>query len=113
VTIARKSACLAALTVVLSNPAAIAEAAPVRDCATEAKILSKEQSELPRLDVASPGDRPPYCITLETLMAFALRMKAHIAHCPGSEYAAAAAEWIKTQADYSKLFSRHRCKRTM
>jgi hypothetical protein len=46
-------------------------------------------------------------------MAFALRVKMHISHCPGSDYAAAAAEWIKTRADYSKLFSQHRCKRTM
>jgi hypothetical protein len=113
VTIARKCACLAALTVALLNPASIAEAAPVRDCTTEAKILSKDQSELPRLDAASPEDRPPSCITLETLMAFALRVKVHVSHCPGSDYAAAAAEWIKTQADYSKLFSQHRCKRTM
>src|SRR6516165_9510889 len=96
VTIARNTAC-----------------APAVDCGTEASTLSKQQSELPRLDVASPADRPPYCITLETVMAFALRVKAHVAHCPGSDYAAAVADWIKTQADYSKLFRRHRCKRTM
>jgi hypothetical protein len=43
------------------------QAAPGPDCAEEAKILSKQQLELPRLDVASPKDRPPYCITLETI----------------------------------------------
>ena len=35
-----------------------------------------------------PADRPPYCITLETLMAFAARVKAHVAHCPNSDYVA-------------------------
>jgi len=112
VTIARNTACVAALALALSAPASFAEQAPAVDCGTEASALSKQQSELPRL-VASPADRPPYCITLETVMAFALRVKAHVAHCPGSDYAAAVAAWIKTQADYSKLFRRHRCKRTM
>jgi hypothetical protein len=72
-----------------------------------------DQSELPKLDVTSPRDRPPYCITLETIMAFAGRVKAHVAHCPGSDFAAAAADWAKTQTDYSKLFSQRRCKRTL
>ena len=45
--------------------------------------------------------------------AFALRVKAHVARCPSSDYTTAVADWIKTQADYSKLFRRHRCKRTM
>jgi hypothetical protein len=61
--------------------------------------------------VASPADRPPYCITLETLMAFAGRVKAHVAHCPSSNYAAALADWDKTRIDYAKLFSRYRCRR--
>jgi hypothetical protein len=72
---------------------------------------SREQSELPRLDVASPADRPPYCITLATLMAFAGRVKAHVAHCPSSDYAVALADWDKTRIGYAKLFSRYRCKR--
>jgi hypothetical protein len=94
-----------------------AKSAPGIDCGTEAKVLSQSQSELPRLDVASPADRPPYCITLETLMAFARRVKDHLPRCPNSELAAGAADWSKTQsktqADYSRLFARHRCKRTM
>ena len=49
--------------------------APAADCAAEAAMLAKEQSELPRLEVASPADRPPYCITLETVMAFAGRVR--------------------------------------
>jgi len=76
---------------------------------TEAALLSKEQLDLPRLEVASPKDKPPYCITLETVMAFAGRVKAHVAHCPASNYASAAGEWAQRQADYSKLFRRMRC----
>jgi hypothetical protein len=94
-----------------SVPPSAAIAAP--DCAAEAAVLSKDQSELPRLEVASPADRPPYCITLETIMAFAGRIKAHVAHCPNSDYAAAITEWDKTRSDYSKLFNQHRCKRTL
>jgi hypothetical protein len=113
VRIVRASACLTAVAVLWSEGAPLAGAAPARDCTSEAKVLSKDQSELPKLDVTSPQDRPPYCITLETIMAFAGRVKAHVAHCPNSDFAAAAPEWAKTQTDYSKLFSQHRCKRTL
>jgi hypothetical protein len=91
---------------------ATARAAAKVDCTTEAAVLSQAQSELPRLEVASPQDRPPYCITLETIMAFAGRVQAHVAHCPNSQYAPAAVDWIKKRADYSKLFAQYRCKRT-
>ena len=104
--IARTAACLAGLVVSCWAPV-VASA----DCTIEAALLAKDQSELPRLDVASPADRPPYCITLETLMAFAGRVKAHVAHCPSSNYAAALAGWDKTRIDYAKLFSRYRCRR--
>ncbi|HXL48200.1 MAG TPA: hypothetical protein VN975_05365 [Xanthobacteraceae bacterium] len=87
-------------------------AASSADCARESAILADEQSQLPRLDVASPADRPPYCITLETLMAFAARVKAHVARCPSSNYAPALADWDKMQAGYAKLFNRYRCRRT-
>jgi hypothetical protein len=109
----RAAAWLTGIAVLLSPSAHAAGAARAPDCSTEAKILSHAQSELPSLDVASPADRPPYCITLETLMAFAGRVKAHVAHCPASEFAAALPEWTKTRVDYSKLFAQHRCKRTM
>ncbi len=45
-------------------------------------------------------------------MAFAGRVKAHVARCPNSGYAAAVADWDKPLTDYAKLFSRYRCKRT-
>ena len=100
-------ACLAGILICCWNAAA-----PAADCAVEAAALAREQSELPRLEVASPADRPPSCITLETLMAFAARLKAHVAHCPNSDYAAALADWDKMRTGYAKLFSRSRCKRT-
>src|ERR1700676_1479116 len=100
--IVHKIAGLTAL-VVLSCGAS-AGAAPAANCSTEAAALTRDQSELPRLEVASPEDRPPYCITLETIMLFAGRVKAHVAHCPNSDYAPAVTEWDKTRTDYSKLF---------
>jgi hypothetical protein len=88
-------------------------AAQTLDCASEAAALGKEESDLPRLAVASRADKPPYCITLETIMAFAGSLKAHVAHCRDSSYAASAAEWEKTRLDYARLFARARCKRTL
>ena len=83
------------------------------DCATEAAALVQKESELPRIEVVTPADRPPFCITLETIMAFAGRLKAHVAQCPSSSYAPSAADWAKTRADYAKLFTQNRCKRTL
>jgi hypothetical protein len=99
--------------VVIFAGAPRAAAAPASDCTAEAASLTKDESELPRLEVASPVDRPPYCITLETIMAFAGRVKAHVAHCPNSDYATALNDWDKTRTDYSKLFSQYKCKRTL
>src|SRR5262245_5600667 len=83
------------------------------DCASVAAALAREQADLPRLDVVSPHDRPPYCITLETVMAFAGRVQAHVARCPASEFAQAATGWDQTRADYARLFSRYRCRRAL
>src|SRR5262249_50378935 len=109
----RNRVCLAAFLVCVGGAPPSAGAAPASDCTAEAARLNKAETELPRLDVASPADRPPYCITLETIMAFAGRVKAHVAHCPSSDYASAIADWDKTQADYSKLFSQYRCRRAL
>jgi hypothetical protein len=90
-------------------PCGAAPAEP--DCASEAAALSKDESELPRLEV--PADRPTFCITLETVMAFADRLKAHVAHCPNSDHAAAAGEWQKTRSDYARRFSARHCRPTL
>jgi hypothetical protein len=89
-----------------------ARAAPA-DCTAEAAVLVKEEAELPRLEVASPKDRPVLCITIETVIDFASRLKAHVAHCPGSNYASAATDWEKTRIDYAKRFAQNRCRRTI
>jgi hypothetical protein len=111
--VVRCSVCLTLLAVILAGAPGSAAAAPASNCTAEAATLTRDESELPRLEVASPADRPPYCITLETILAFAGRVKAHVAHCPSSNYAAAITDWDRTQADYSKLFSQHKCKRTL
>jgi hypothetical protein len=87
-------------------------AAAAADCKAEEIGLMKDESELPRLEIASPADRPITCITLETNIAFASRLKAHVAHCPASSYAQSAAEWEKTRVDYGARFTQNRCKRT-
>lgn len=91
----------------------LAGMAGAADCAAEAAALGRDQADLPRLEFAIPADRPPYCITLETLMAFAARVKAHVATCPNSDFTTQVADLEKSRAAYSKLFSRYRCRRTM
>jgi len=93
--------------------AGMASAAAAADCASEAAVLVKEQAELPRLETVSSADRPPYCITLETIIAFAGRVKAHVSHCPNSDYAPRVTEWDKTRVDYAKRFSQYRCRRAL
>jgi hypothetical protein len=103
----------AKLLIALAWSAALsASAAAAADCTAEETTLMKDESELPRLEVASPADRPITCITLETIIAFAGRLKAHVAHCPASSYAQTAADWEKTRADYAARFTLNRCKRT-
>jgi hypothetical protein len=93
--------------------AVMASAAAAADCASEAAVLVKEQAELPRLEIVSSADRPPYCITLETIIAFAGRVKAHVSHCPNSDYVQSVTEWDKTRVGYAKLFSQYRCRRAL
>jgi hypothetical protein len=87
-------------------------AAAAVDCKVEETALLKDESELPRLEVASPADRPITCITLETIIAFAGRLKGHVAHCPASSYVQSVGDWEKTRVDYAVRFTQNRCKRT-
>jgi hypothetical protein len=87
-------------------------AAAAPDCKSEEAALAKDEAELPRLEVASPADRPITCITLETIIAFAGRLRAHVARCPASGYAESASGWESTRIDYAKRFADNRCKRT-
>jgi ABC-type sugar transport system substrate-binding protein len=88
-------------------------AAATADCSSQAAALVKDEAELPRIGLVSPIDRPPYCITLETIMAFAGRVKAHVAQCPTSDFAQRVSAWDQTRTDYAKLFGKHRCRRTL
>ena len=92
---------------VAAGAAFIASAGAAADCASEAAVLVKEQAELPRLDVHGE-----YSYTLETIIAFAGRVKAHVGNCPNSDYAQSVTEWDKTRVDYARLFSQYRCRRT-
>jgi hypothetical protein len=90
----------------------IGRAAPAPDCKREETVLAKDEADLPRLEVASPADRPITCITLETIIAFAGRLKSHVGHCPASGYAQSAGGWEMTRIDYVKRFADNKCKRT-
>ena len=89
-----------------------AGAAPAIHSPTQAAAHTTEQAEQPRQDVAYPADPPPYCITLETIMAFASRVKAHAARCPQSDHIPTVVEWDNRRTQYSRLFGQYRCKRT-
>jgi hypothetical protein len=91
------------------SPSATAAA----DCSSQAAALVRDEGDLPRIDLVSPVDRPPYCITLETIMAFAGRVKAHVAQCPTSDFAQRVSAWDQTRTEYAKLFGKHRCRRTL
>ena len=108
----RVGAGLKLLLVLAWGAALTGSAAAAVDCKAEEAALMKDESELPRLEVASPADRPITCITLETIIAFAGRLKAHVAHCPASGYVSSAADWEKTRLDYAARFVQNRCKRT-
>ena len=79
-------------------------------CADEAASIRRAESQLPRLEVAPPGDQQIVCITLETNMLFARRMAAHMANCPRSPYARHADAWQRTGSRYAAQFSERRCK---
>jgi hypothetical protein len=103
---------LALLFILLAVWPLLPTARAATDCQGEAAALARDEAELPRLEVASPADRPITCITLETIMAFASRIKAHVARCPASTYAPSATDWEATRLDYVKRFAQNRCKRT-
>ena len=76
-------------------------------CAEEAASIRRAEGQLPRLDVAPPGDQQIVCITLETNMLFARRLAAH---CPRSPHARNADAWQRTGSQYTAQFSERRCR---
>jgi hypothetical protein len=83
------------------------------ECEVEAAAMAKNEAELPKLEVASPADRPITCITLETVIVFVGRLKIHVANCPTSSFSATVRDWDKLRSNYSKRFAQIRCKKTL
>jgi hypothetical protein len=87
--------------------------AQMADCSSEAAQIKRAEDELPRLDVAPPGDRMIVCITLETHLLFAKRLSAHLAQCPRSPLARGGNAWAKTGRDYQSQYNSRGCKQTI
>ena len=79
-------------------------------CIDEAASIRRAESQLPRLEVAPPGDQQIVCITLETNILFARRMSAHLAQCPRSPHARSGDTWQRTGSQYTAQFGERRCK---
>jgi hypothetical protein len=79
-------------------------------CSDDAASIGRAESQLPRLEVAPPGDQQIVCITLETNILFARRMSAHLAQCPRSPHARNGDTWQRTGSQYTAQFSERRCK---
>lgn len=101
--------CAASLCAGWARPA-VAQAG---DCAAEAAHIKRAEQELPKLEVAPPGDRTIVCITLETNLLFARRLQAHLSKCPRSPLARGGASWAKTGREYQAQFSSRGCKPTI
>jgi len=97
---------------IATAPGALAQSQP-SDCASELTRIRKAETELPKLEVAPPGDRQIVCITLETNVLFARRLAAHIQKCPRSPYARSAGDWNRKRAGYSAQFNERGCKPTI
>jgi hypothetical protein len=79
-------------------------------CTEEAASIRRAESQLPRLEVAPPGDQQIVCITLETNILFARRFAAHVAHCPRSPHVRNAEGWQRIGSQYIAQFEERRCK---
>lgn len=87
--------------------------AQMADCSSEAARNKRAEEELPKLEVAPPGDRTIVCITLETNLLFAKRLSAHLAQCPRSPLARGGNAWAKTGRDYQAQYNSRGCKQTI
>jgi len=100
---------LAGLALVPAAPAV----AQTGECAREAASIRRAESQLPRIDVAPPGDKQIVCITLETNMLFARRLAAHLAQCPRSPHARNGEAWRQAGARYASQFRERNCRPTI
>jgi hypothetical protein len=88
-------------------------AAQHANCSAEAARIKRAEEELPKLEVAPPGDRTIVCITLETNLLFAQRLQAHLSKCPRSPLARSGGTWAKTGREYRSLYGSRGCKQTI
>ena len=79
----------------------------------KAASIRRAEGQLPRLEVAPPGDQQIVCITLETNMLFARRIATHLTQCPRSPHARNAEAWQRTGSQYTAQFSNRRCKQAI
>jgi hypothetical protein len=79
-------------------------------CIEDAASIRRAENQLPRLEIAPPGDQQIVCITLETNILFARRMSAHLAQCPRSPHARNGDTWQRTGSQYTAQFGERRCK---
>ena len=103
----------ASVAVALLLSASSGALAQMADCSSEAKLIQRAEQELPRLEVAPPGDRTIVCITLETNLLFAKRLSAHLAQCPRSPLARSGGAWAKTGRDYQAQYNSRGCRQTI
>lgn len=101
------------LSIALLLAATTGALAQMADCSSEASRIKRAEDELPRLEVAPPGDRTIVCITLETNLLFSRRLQAHLEKCPRSPLARSGGTWAKTGRDYQALFNSRGCKQTI
>jgi len=87
--------------------------AQMADCTSEAQRIKRAQDELPKLEVAPPGDRTIVCIALETNLLFAKRLSSHLAQCPRSSLARTGPAWTKIGRDYQAQYESRGCKQTI
>jgi hypothetical protein len=105
--------CIALLGIAALSAAALpakAQGERAGNCAREAAAIRRAESQLPKLEVAPPGDQQIVCITLETNMLFARRLAAHLKQCPRSPLARVGDAWQRTGSDYTAQFTDRRCK---
>lgn len=101
------------LSIALLLAASTGALAQMADCSAEAAHIKRAEEELPRIEVAPPGDRTIVCITLETNLLFSRRLQAHLEKCPRSPLARGGSTWAKNSREYQALYNSRGCKQTI
>lgn len=83
------------------------------DCAAETALLVRDESELPKVELANPLDTQNTCITLEVNLDFARRLAAHQARCPADAWSDKAPQWTAKAERDKAAFAKRKCKRSL